>query len=264
MMTLPISMIEYFTRFRDDILQCAKLTCFEDITVKHILSFMGKKGYKNGIGAMSAEERKAANEKGYENGIGAMSAEERKAANEKGYENGIGAMSAEERMAVDEKIAAANAAKRDAKWTEEVDATIERLIEDGVSYAKIASKLGNAANAAKRDAKWTEEVDATIERLIEDGVSYAKIASKLGNGLSKNDITHRWHDHLKKSSSIIKPAVQCGFSSRINWTEEVDASIVRMREDGISFAKIALELGNGLSKNDIAHRWNRHLKVKLQ
>ena len=92
----------------------------------------------------------------FENGIGAMSANERKAANEKGYKNGIGAMSAEER---NEKIA--------------------------------------ATNAAKRDAKWTEEVDAMIERLIKDGVSYAKIASKLGNGLKKNDIKNRWNRHLK-------------------------------------------------------------------
>jgi hypothetical protein len=50
LMTLPqhgipvhISMIKYFTRFRDDILQCAKLTCFEDITVKHLHLFMGKR-----------------------------------------------------------------------------------------------------------------------------------------------------------------------------------------------------------------------------
>jgi len=186
MMTLPISMIEYFTGFRDDILQCAKLTCFEDISVKHILSFMGKKGYKNGIGAMSAEER----------------------------------------MAVDEKIA--------------------------------------AANAAKRDAKWTEEVDATIERLIGDGVSYAKIALELGNGLSKSEIAHRWNAHLKEKSGIIKPPMKTGPLSKITWTEEVDATIERLIGDGVSYTKIALELGDGLSKNDIAHRWNRHLKVKLQ
>jgi ribosome modulation factor len=96
---LHISMIEYFTRFRDDILQSAKLTCFEELSVFHLLSFMGKKGYKNGIGAMSAEERMAVSEKGYKNGIGVMSAEERMAASEKGYEKGIGAMSAEARMA---------------------------------------------------------------------------------------------------------------------------------------------------------------------
>jgi hypothetical protein len=60
---------------------------------------MGKKGYKNGIGAMSAEEWTAAGKKGYENGIGAMSAEERMVV----YENGIGAMSAEERMVASEK-----------------------------------------------------------------------------------------------------------------------------------------------------------------
>jgi hypothetical protein len=68
-MTLPqdvtpmhISMIEYFTRFRDDILQPAKLTCFEELTVFHLLSFMGKKDYENGIGAMLAEERMSAYE----------------------------------------------------------------------------------------------------------------------------------------------------------------------------------------------------------
>jgi len=77
-------MIEYFTRFRYDFLQCAKLTCFEELTVFHLLSFMGKKGYENGIGAMSAEERTAAGKKGYENGIGAMSAEEKMAARKKG------------------------------------------------------------------------------------------------------------------------------------------------------------------------------------
>ena len=92
-MTLPqegipvhISMIEYFTRFRDDILQHAKPTCFEELTVFHLLSYMGKTGDKNWIGAMSAEERMAASEKGYKNGLRAMSAEERMAA----YENGIG------------------------------------------------------------------------------------------------------------------------------------------------------------------------------
>ncbi len=105
LMTLPqdgtplrISMIEYFTRFRDDILQRAKLTCFEELTVFHLLSYMGKKGYENGIGAMSAEARMAASDKGYENGIGAMSAEARMAVSDKGYENGLGAMSTKERM----------------------------------------------------------------------------------------------------------------------------------------------------------------------
>ena len=48
---------------------------------------------------MLAEERTAAGKKGYDNGIGAMSAEERMVV----YENGIGAMSAKERMAANEK-----------------------------------------------------------------------------------------------------------------------------------------------------------------
>ncbi len=58
--------------------------------------------------------------------------------------------------------------------------------------------------------------------------------------------------------------MQPGVKSRITWTADVDASIVRMRADDISFAEIASELGNGLSKSDIGNRWNRHLKDKLQ
>jgi hypothetical protein len=38
--------------FHDDILQHAKPTCFEELTVFHLLSYTGKKGYENGIGAV--------------------------------------------------------------------------------------------------------------------------------------------------------------------------------------------------------------------
>ncbi len=69
---------------------------------------------------------------------------------------------------------------------------------------------------------------------------------------------------MKKSSSITKPPVQPGPNSRITWTADVDAAIVRMRADDISYAKIALELGNGLSGSGINNRWNCHLKDKLQ
>ena len=56
--------------------------------------------------------------------------------------------------------------------------------------------------------------------------------------------------------------MQPGFPSRITWTEDADATIVRMRADDISFAEIAAELGNGLSKNDIVNRWTHHLKLQ--
>ncbi len=69
-------MIEYFTRVRDDILQHAKPTCFEDLTVFDLLSFMGSKGYQNGIGLMSAKERTAAGNKEYENIIGLIRGED--------------------------------------------------------------------------------------------------------------------------------------------------------------------------------------------
>jgi len=158
------------------------------------------------------------------------------------------------------------------------------MINARVSFSKIASKLGNGLkendikNRWNRHLKessginkppvqtgfpsritWTVEVDASIESMINASVSFSKIASKLGNGLKENDIKNRWNRHLKESSGITKPPVQTGFPSRITWTAEVDASIVRMRADDITFAKIASELGNGLKGNDM---WNRHLKDK--
>ena len=65
---------------------------------------------------------------------------------------------------------------------------------------------------------------------------------------------------MSKSSGIIRKAVKPGNPSRNTWTEDADATIVRMRADDISFAKIASELSNGLKENDIKNRWNRHLK----
>jgi len=108
----------------------------------------------------------------------------------------------------------------------------------------------------------TVEVDASIESMINDGVSFSKIAMKLGNGLSTSDIKNRWYNHLKESSGITKPAVQSGFPSRTTWTVDDDESIARMRMDNISFAKIASKLGNGLKKADIQNRWDRYLKNK--
>ena len=129
--------------------------------------------------------------------------------------------------------------------------------EEAQRVAKIAAK------AAERDTKWTAEVDALIESMINGNVSFLKIASKLGNGLSTSDIKNRWYDHLKESSGITKPLVKPGPKSSITWTVHDDASIARMRADNISFANIALKLGNGLKKVDIQNRWDRYLKDKL-
>ena len=120
-----IHMVNFFIKYRKEIFQYAiiksyaKPSSIEELTILHLHSYLGMRGYikgigamsaeermaayKNGIGAMMAKERMAASEKGYENGIGAMSAKERMVASEKGYENGIGTMSAEERMAESEK-----------------------------------------------------------------------------------------------------------------------------------------------------------------
>jgi hypothetical protein len=169
--------------------------------------------------------------------------------------------------------AAAKIAERDCKRAEKVaEDEAQRVAKAAAKIAERDRKRAEkvAEDEAQRVAKppgsitWTAEVDASIESMLDGGVSFSKIASKLGNGLTITDIKNRWYKVLKKSSSIIKPAVQSGFSSRFTWTEDVDASIVRMRMDGDTFEKIASELGNGLAGHNIMHRWNRHLKDKLQ
>ena len=104
-----VHMINYFTNYRNEIFQYAiiksdaKPSSIEELTILHLHSYLGMRGYIKGIGAMSAKERMAVSEKGFENGLGAMSVKKRMAAGEKGYENGLGAMLAEERMAASEK-----------------------------------------------------------------------------------------------------------------------------------------------------------------
>ncbi len=155
-------------------------------------------------------------------------------------------------------------AEKEAEEAQHVTKAAAKIAErDRKRAEKEAEEAQRVAKAAAKTAKWTAEVNALIESMTNGSVYFSKIASKLGNGLSTNDIIHRWHDHLKESSGIIKPAVPGGFPSSITWTEDVDASIVRMRADDISFTKIASKLGNSLARNDIINRWNRHLKDKL-
>ena len=113
------------------------------------------------------------------------------------------------------------------------------------AYAlKQEEEAQRAAKAAERDAKWTADDDATIERMIGGGSYYSDIALELGNGLTKSDTKNRWQGYLKELSGIIKPAVQAGRKSCITWTADVDASIVRMRTDCDSFTKIASDIKN--------------------
>jgi chemotaxis protein histidine kinase CheA len=168
----------------------------------------------------------------------------------------------------------AKAADRDRKRAEkEAEEEAQRVAKAADRDRKLAEKEGGeeaqraakaAAKAAQRDAKWSAEDDASIESMINGGVFFSKIASKLGNGLTETDIKNRWYRELKKSSGITKPPVKTGPHSSITWTADVDATIVRMRTDDISFAKIASKLGKGLKGVDIQNRWNRHLKDTLQ
>ena len=100
-----IHMINYFTKYRDEIFQYeifqsdVKPSSIEELPILHLHSFLGMRWCIKKIGAMPAEARMAASEKGYENGLGAMPAEARMEVSEMGYENGLGAMSTEERIA---------------------------------------------------------------------------------------------------------------------------------------------------------------------
>jgi hypothetical protein len=75
-----IHLINYFTKYRDEIFQYAifksdaKPNSKKELTILHLHSYLSMIGYIKGIRALSAEEWTAGGEKGYENGIGAMSA----------------------------------------------------------------------------------------------------------------------------------------------------------------------------------------------
>ena len=105
-------MINYSSKYIDEIFRCvinsekiiAKPNQPNELTVSHLHSYIGWRGYLKGLGSMSAEERMAVSAKGYENGLRAMLDEERIVASEKGFENGIGAMSAEARMAARKRV----------------------------------------------------------------------------------------------------------------------------------------------------------------
>jgi len=123
-------------------------------------------------------------------------------------------------------------AQRAAKVVERDCKRAEKEAEKAQHVAKAAAK------AAERDAKWTTGVDATIERMIDDGFSYAKIASKLGNGLKRQDISNRRNRHSKESSGIIKPAVQPGFPSRIRCNDcENESGGYFLRQDCIGIGQ---------------------------
>ena len=149
-------------------------------------------------------------------------------------------------------------AQRVAKAAAKIADRDRNRAEKEAEEAQRAAKA--AAKASECDAKWTSEVNASIESMIKGGVSFSKMASKLGNGLTQTEIKNRWHRFLKKFSGIIKPPVQVGRHSSITWTADVDAAIVRMRMDGVSYSEIASKLGDGLTKMDIYNRWTRHLK----
>ena len=91
-----VHIINYFTKYRNEIFQYAiiksdrKPSSIEELTISHLHSYLGMRGYIKGVGAISAEERMAASEKGYENGLGTASVAAVVAAKKKGDKMGMG------------------------------------------------------------------------------------------------------------------------------------------------------------------------------
>jgi hypothetical protein len=85
-------MINYSSKYIDEIFLyainsekiIAKPNQSNKLTVSHLHSYIGWRGYIKGLGAMLAEERMEASAKGYIKGLRAMSAEERMEASAKG------------------------------------------------------------------------------------------------------------------------------------------------------------------------------------
>jgi hypothetical protein len=201
-------MINYFTKYRDEIFQYAiiksdvKPSSIEELTISHLHSYLGMRGYIKGIGAMAmpAEARMAASEKGYENGIRVMPAEARVAAREKVYENGLGAMPAKARMAAREKgyengIGAMSAEERTAargmgiKWENKYAEFKRRMVmpEEGTTlhtWQKNQLSNGHGSLNAKIRKALAENEGSTIwsERRVKlfDCVSQKK-CDALGN-----------------------------------------------------------------------------------
>jgi hypothetical protein len=59
------------------------------------------------------------------------------------------------------------------------------------------SKPAPVNNGPRSSITWTADVDEKITRMRADGISFTKIASKLGNGLKYSDVKNRWNRHLK-------------------------------------------------------------------
>ena len=122
----------------------------------------------------------------------------------------------------DRKRAEKKRAEKEAKEAQHVAQRVAKAAvkaaKESAEEAQRAAKA--AAKAAEHDAKWTAEVDATLERMVGDGYNYSEIASELSNGLKKHDINNRWNRHSKESSGITKPPLKTQI--RITWTADID------------------------------------------
>ena len=185
---------------------------------------MGEKGYENGIGSMSAEEKMAASEKGYENGLGSMSAEEKMAASEKGYENGLGSMSAEEKMAASEKgyengLGSMPAKERKAvsekgygngigsMSAEERKAASEKGYENGIGAMFAEARMAARKKSDKMGFKW-ERMYAEFESYVgmpETGTPlYNWQENQIRKEIEENKGSTVWSERRVKLSDCIE------------------------------------------------------------
>jgi hypothetical protein len=137
----------------------------------------------------------APSQAGYENGIGMMSAEERRAASAKGYENGIGAMSAEARMA-----AVGGQVQSDmVKWMDNLTRVKTFIDTEGRTPSQKSGdadekKLGRWMATNKRKEKGT---NSECDKLMRRDIPLAFEDGRVQSGMVK------WMDNLTRVKTFI-------------------------------------------------------------
>jgi hypothetical protein len=100
------------------------------------------------------------------------------------------------------------------------------------------TSVERAAKVVEHDCKRAEKEAEEAQRVVKAAEHDRKRAEK----------------EAEEAQRVAKAAER----DTMDWTVDVDATIVSMIAGGSSYSEIALELGNGLNKNHIYNRWTRY------
>lgn len=89
---------------------------------------------------------------------------------------------------------------------------------------------------------WTPRKDALLAQLVGAGYSWSVIGTLCGR--AKKSAQARWK--VLQSEGAV-PALMKRKKTKIRWTQEMDALLVSLRQDGAPWEEIAVRLGVSLS-----------------